>query len=54
MKSIAGSIITLSGAMIVTFGQYQDDTLMMLSLALMITGVTIIFMDKPGKKKSDN
>lgn len=54
MKSIAGSIVTLSGAMILTFGHYRDDMIMMIGTIAMIVGVGIIIADKSGLKKSDD
>ena len=46
MKSIAGSIVTLSGAMILTFGHYRDDAIMMIGTIAMIAGVVIIVGDR--------
>lgn len=54
MKSIAGSIVTLSGTMILTFGNYRDDAIMFIAVVTMIVGAVIIIMDKSGQKKSDD
>lgn len=54
MKSIAGSIVTFSGAMILTFGHFRDDAIMMIGSIAMIVGAGIIFTDKSGQTKSDN
>ena len=54
MKSIAGSIVTLSGALILTFGHYRDDAIMMIGTIAMIVGAVIIFTDKPEQKKQED
>lgn len=53
MKSIAGSIVTLSGAMILTFGNYRDDAIMMIAVVTMIVGAVVILKDVQESKDSE-
>ena len=54
MKSIAGSIVTLSGALILTFGNYREDTIMLIAIITMIVGAVIILKDKSEEEKSED
>jgi hypothetical protein len=52
MKSIAGSIVTLSGAMILTFRKYHDDAIMLIAVVTMIVGAVVILKDVQESKDS--